>query len=74
MSNVLFVIATLCLILIPLVPKLVRFRIRILKWLQWTWTANLLEKHFDAWVLLRRIVLFLIAALLFYIGWKALQA
>ena len=73
MSTVLFVLlAALSLILVPLAPKLVRLRIRFLKWLGWNWAVNLLEKHFDGWVLLFRIMLVIIAAVLLYIGWEDL--
>ena len=68
-TGLLFTIAILFLILIPFAPHLVRVRIRILRWLHWNWAANLLENHFLGWVLFFRIVLFVIAAVLFYIGW-----
>jgi hypothetical protein len=73
MYNVLFAIAILSLILIPLAPKLVRLRIRFLRWLHWNWAANLLEKHFDLKVLFVRIILFVIAAALLYTGWEDLR-
>ena len=57
-------IAILFLFLIPLAPKLVRLRIRVLRWLHWNWAANLLENHFRGWVLFVRIVLFVVAAAL----------
>ena len=69
----LFAIAILLLILIPLVPKLVRLRIRFVRWLHWNWAGNLLEKHFDGWVLFFRIVLFVVAAMLLYAGWEDLH-
>ena len=72
MYNVLFTLAILFVILIPFAPQLVRLRIRIRKWLGWNWAVNLLEKHFDGWVLLTRIVLLAIAAVLFYLGWEDL--
>ena len=56
-----FVIAILSMILIPLMPKLLRLRVRLLRWLHWDWTANLLENHFRGWVLFARIVLFVVA-------------
>ena len=56
MNTVLFALAILSLILIPLAPQLVRLRIRILRWLHWNWAVNLLEKHFDGWVLFLRMV------------------
>ena len=69
----LFAIAILSLILIPFAPKLVRLRIRFLRWLHWNWAVNLLEKHFDRWVLFVRIILFVIAAELLYVGWEDLR-
>jgi drug/metabolite transporter (DMT)-like permease len=68
MYILLFVLAILSLILIPLAPKLVRLRIRILRWLHWNWAVNLLEKHFDLWVLFFRVILLVIAAMLLYEG------
>ena len=65
----LFAIAILLLVLVPFVPQLVRLRIRFFRWLHWNWAANLLESHFPAWVLLKRIALFVIAAVLLYFGW-----
>ena len=65
-----FTIAILLLILIPFAPQLVRLRIRVLRWLHWNWAADLLENHFLGWVSFFRIILFVIAAVLFYIGWS----
>ena len=72
MSTVLFALAIFSLILIPFAPQLLRVRIRILKWLHWNWAVNLLEKYFDRWVLLVRMILFVIAVVLFYFGWENL--
>jgi len=66
----LFTIAILLLLLIPFAPQLVRLRIRVLRWLHWNWAANLLENHFLGWVSFFRIILFVIAAVLIYIGWS----
>ena len=74
MDYVLFAATILLLILIPFAPKLVRLRIRTLRWLGWNWAVNLLEKHFDGWVLFVRTVLLVIAAVLFYFGWETLHA
>jgi hypothetical protein len=41
-------------------------------WIHWNWAVNLLEKHFDGWVLFVRIVLFVIAVMLLYTGWEDL--
>ena len=68
-TGLLFALAILSLILIPLAPKLVRLRIRFLRWIHWNWAVNLLERHFQGWVLFFRIILFVIAAMLFYAGW-----
>jgi hypothetical protein len=61
------------LILVPLAPQLVRLRIRFLKWLRWNWAVNLLEKHFNGWVLFLRIALIVVAAVLLYVGWEDLR-
>jgi len=63
-----FLIATLCLILVPFAPSLIRLRISLLKWLHWTRPADLLERHFTFWVRVLRLILILIAAV-FYLGW-----
>jgi len=65
----LFGLAILCLVMIPYTPALVRLRIRFLRWLHWNWAVNLLESHFQSWVMFFRILLFVIAALLLYFGW-----
>ena len=72
MYIVLFALAIVSLILIPLAPKLVRLRIRFLRWLHWNWAVNLLEKYFDRWVLIVRVILLVIAAALLYVGWEDL--
>ena len=55
------VIVILSIILIPVVPKLLRLRLRFLRWISWTWAADLLETHFQGWVLFGRIALFAVA-------------
>lgn len=60
----LLTLAVLFLISIGFMPQLIRLRIRILRWLNWKWAANLLERHFDAWVLTFRILVLGIAAVL----------
>ena len=70
MSSWLLVIsAILLLILVPFAPQLVRLRIRILRWLGWNWAVRTLENHFPAWVLFFRIMLFVVAAAMLYLGW-----
>ena len=60
----LFIFAIVVLILIPFAPQLVRLRIRFFRWLHWNWAANLLESHFQSWVVWARTLLFVIAAFL----------
>lgn len=62
-------IAILFLILIPFAPNLVRLRIRILRWFHWNWAVNLLEDHFQGWVVFFRVALFFFAIMMLYIGW-----
>lgn len=63
------ILGILLLILIPFAPGLVRLRIRILRWLKWNWAVNLLERHFQRWVVFFRVALFLLAILIFYVAW-----
>ena len=65
----LFMFAIVALILIPFAPQLVRLRIRFFRWLHWNWAVNLLESHFQSWVVFLRTLLFVIAAFLLYVGW-----
>lgn len=65
----LFPLAVVFLILIPFTPQLVRLRIRTLRWIHWSWAANLLESHFQGWVVFVRVLLVVIATALFYIAW-----
>ena len=67
-----FIFAVLFLILIPFAPQLVRLRIRFFRWIHWNWVVNLLESHFQSWVVFFRIVLFIFAALLLIAGWRTL--
>ena len=65
----LYPIAVLFLILIPLAPKLVRLRIRFCRWIHWEWAAKLLEDHFQGWCWFFRMVFLVVAAVLLYFGW-----
>ena len=64
----LLLIASVFLVLIPLVPKLVRLRIRFMRWIHWEWAAKLLEDHFQGWCWFFRIVFFAIATALLLNG------
>ena len=68
LTVLLFALAILALILIPVAPKLVRLRIRFFKWIHWTWAVRVLEEHFESRVLFFRIVLLGLAVVLFLVG------
>ena len=68
LTVLLFALAILALILIPVAPKLVRLRIRFFKWIHWTWAVRVLEEHFERWVLVIRIVLLVLAVALLFFG------
>ncbi|MFT5052076.1 MAG: membrane protease YdiL (CAAX protease family) [Chlamydiales bacterium] len=69
MSRVLLALAVLSLILIPLVPRRIRFKIGIRRRLNWDWGADRLDKRFDGWVLFGRVLLLVVAAVLLNVGW-----
>jgi len=71
-TTLMFFLSILAIALIPFMPRLLRLRIRILRWLHWNWAANLLERNFDRWVLIFRVLVLLIALVLFYVGWNNL--
>jgi hypothetical protein len=62
-------LAIIALILVPFAPALVRLRIKFLKRLNWNWAVNLLESHFQGWVVFFRGVLFVVAIVLLFIAW-----
>ncbi|MFH1700716.1 MAG: hypothetical protein ABIE07_09035 [Candidatus Zixiibacteriota bacterium] len=66
------VVAIVLAILIPLVPYIVNFRIRILKWMRLKSPANWHEKGFKAIVITIRCVLFMMAIYLFLLGFNVI--
>ena len=68
LTVLLFALAILALILIPVAPKLVRLRIRFFKWIHWTWAVRVLDEHFESRVLFFRIVLLGLAVVLFLVS------
>ena len=68
LTVLLFALAILALILIPVAPKLVRLRIRVFRWIHWAWAVSVIEEHFERWVLFVRIVLLGLAVVLFSAG------
>ena len=74
MHFVLFVFAILVVALMRLVPHAARFRIRVLRWIGWNSAANVLEKNFDGWVAFGRVVIVVMAIVLFCAGWISRHA
>lgn len=70
----LYLIAAMLLVLIPFMRPLVRLRIRVLRWLHWNWAADLLENHFDNWVLVFRVLVFVAVVVFIVIGWRMTAA
>ncbi len=65
----LFTLAILALFALAMAaPKLLRLRIRFFKWIHWTWAVRVLEEHFETRVLVIRIVLVVLAVVLFLFG------
>lgn len=57
-------IAVILTVLILLLPRMVRFRIKVLRKLKWNGLANFHENYFDRLVMIVRIVMALIVAYL----------
>jgi hypothetical protein len=70
-SWVFYLIAAVLLVLIPFMPALVRIRIRLLRWIHWYSLADLLENHFENWVLVFRVVVFVLSVVLVLFGWRS---
>ncbi len=68
LTVLLFALAILALILIPVAPKVVRLRIRFFRWIHWAWAARVHEEHFERVVLFVRIFLLGLAVVLFLVG------
>ena len=66
----LLIVALLMIILIPLVPRMIEFSIKVLRMLKWEGLANLYGKHFKQLVTIVRImmapiIIYLMARLFF---------
>jgi len=66
--------AAVLLLLLPFVRPIMRFRIRVLRWLRLRWLANLHEKYFEGLVTTVRIVLILMGLLLLALGFGLIGA
>jgi len=62
------IVAAIMIVLLPIVPKMVRVRIAVLRWLRWKWMADLHEKGFNPIVAVVRVVMACIAAYLFFLA------
>ena len=71
LTVLLFALAILALILIPVAPTMVRLRLGFFRWIHWTWAVSVIEEHFERWVLFVRIVLLGLAVVLFLAGLDA---
>jgi hypothetical protein len=67
-STIFIISGVVFLALIPLVPKMVRFRIAVLRWLHWNWFAELFERNFDAFTWAIRAILLVAGVVLVGIG------
>lgn len=57
-QQVLFIaVGVVLLALIPIVPLMLRFRIKVLRWLHWNWFAELFERNFRSFTLAARLIL-----------------
>jgi hypothetical protein len=60
------VMAAILIVLIPMVPRIVGLRIKILRMLKWNCLADFHEKYFDQLVIIvRAMIAFIIVILLF---------
>ena len=67
-SIVLVILAIITAALIPIAPKLLCFRIKVLRFLRLNWLANLHEKYFKGFVLGVRITLAVITVVMLAVG------
>jgi len=67
-----FVAGAIVLGLIPLVPQLVRLRIRALRFIHWQRLANWHERNFDVLVVAVRIIMAVIGIIVISLGFESL--
>lgn len=67
----LIVIAVILIVLFPIAPKLIRFRIAVLRKLKWNGLASFHEKYFDRLVIIARAIMALVAAILVFLILRA---
>jgi hypothetical protein len=60
-------LAVIILIMIPYVPQMTRFRIKVFRWMGWKNMADIHERGFQAIVMVVRILMGLVAAVLILI-------
>ena len=67
----LLLIAVIMIVLIPLVPRMISFRIWVLRKLKWNGLANFHEKNFNQLVIVVRVIFALILAILVFLILRA---
>lgn len=73
LSTTYILLAVIAFALIPIVPQIMRLRIRVLRWLHWRWMADLHQNHFVAFVLAARLILAVVGAALLVLGFAGLN-
>ncbi len=61
------IIAAVLMIQLPIMPKIIRIRIAILRWLRLRWFADFHERHFNRLVPIVRVILGAIIVVLVYL-------
>ncbi|MFH1372361.1 MAG: hypothetical protein ABII79_00980 [bacterium] len=54
--------------LIPLVPRMICLRIRVLRWLRWTGIADWHQRNFKPLVIIVRVIMLTIAVVMLVLG------
>ena len=67
---ILLLLGSLLLALLVYTKQVLSFRIRVFRWLNWHWAADLIERHFDIWVLLIRVIIVSVMILLLILGMR----
>ena len=68
-EHVYYIIVTAILAgLIPLVPRMICLRIKVLNWLRWTWLADWHQRNFKPLVIIVRVIILTIAMVMLVLG------
>lgn len=69
-SAYLFIIAAICLALIPIAPKMIALRIKMLRAIEWNSLAGWHQRNLIGFVLIARIVMAVAAVILVVLGFQ----